>query len=156
MRHQSPLEQKLATACRMSVADLNQSLLSWPSPHGQPCWPGRRTIFHEGRPQTTIRLMIEHVMGRRADSTWRFVRKYCATTGCQNPHHYELQTLRKYDGTPVKQPPPTYFSAELRNGVSPGEHDLPDLPIGDEGPCLDINVEHENDFGDVNGATPAS
>lgn len=149
MRPKLPLLQKLSKASGQSPDELARSLSTWPHPEGEACWFGSRTIFHEGKPRTTVSLMIEYAMGRKADPSWRFVRTYCPNRGCRNPHHYSVQAVQKYDGSPKMQPPTGYFSAAARNEQRDKEVWIPDLPHGDAGPCLDREVEDPADFGDA-------
>lgn len=83
-------------------------------------------------------------MGEKGDRTWRFVRECCPNKGCRNPHHYKLQTIKKYDGSPVVQPPSTYLSPALRNDDTSGLPVFPDLSA-----CLDRTSEHPDDFRDA-------
>lgn len=88
-------------------------------------------------------------MGQKPDRTWKFVRDYCPNRDCRNPHHYRLQKVRKYDGSPIVEPPPTYFSPALRKGTVLPDPGAPDGGLVGDPPCLDTTVEHPDDFRDA-------
>lgn len=92
MRRATNLVSKLATAVGMPVEELEDFLRpDCPERFGQ-CWLGPRQVFHEGRPQPSLRLLYELKSGEPLRADQRLRNKLCPTVGCLNPNHYRART----------------------------------------------------------------
>lgn len=81
-------------------------------------------MHHEGRMQTTIRVIFELIYEQPMHKSWK-LRRVCHNPDCLNPHHWQPEMIFRVDGTTtVPLPPRTY---EIRGIVS-----FADLPTDPE------------------------
>lgn len=94
----------------MADCELQSTLHNWPKPTGlqENCILGPKLMHHEGRAQTTVRVIFELIYDQPMHKTWK-LRRLCWNPDCVNPHHWQPELTFRADGTTtVPLPPRTY------------------------------------------------
>lgn len=96
MRPAKPLAAKLAAALNLTPEVFEKWLESETSADLGLCTLGARKVFHQGRPQSTLRLLVELASGRPLRADERMSQKLCPTVGCLNPRHYRAKLYQTW------------------------------------------------------------
>lgn len=96
MRPAKPLIVKLASAVGLTVGELEDWLTDTGGASTGNCWRGSTKVFHEGKPQSTLRLLVELDTGEPLGADKRMRVKLCPTVGCLNPRHYRSRPYQTW------------------------------------------------------------
>lgn len=104
MRPEKPLSLKLARALQLTESEL-EDRLARSANVAEPCWFGARKVFHNGRPRSTLRLLLEMTTGQELGSDQRLRKRLCPNPGCLNPAHYQPTAYQTWQQRFCSPPP---------------------------------------------------